>query len=98
MDHERALAMFAKYKEATYRKDPEADLRSREVEFINALGTVYTKLFNMERKDTAWFEMAVGSYRLVLEELTACGLDLQNARDLIVRIDPLDVVHPAVVV
>ncbi|HQW04908.1 MAG: hypothetical protein IPH05_00755 [Flavobacteriales bacterium] len=67
MDHERALAMFAKYKEATYRKDPEADLRSREVEFINALGTVYTKLFNMERKDTAWFEMAVGSYRLVLE-------------------------------
>lgn len=67
MDHERALAMFAKYKETTYRMDPEADLRSREVEFINALGTVYTKLFNKERQDTAWFEMAVGSYREVLE-------------------------------
>lgn len=66
MREERALELFGKYKEAVLRTDPEAQLRAREVEFTNALGTVYTKRFNQDRTAAAWFDKAVAAYEAVL--------------------------------
>lgn len=65
-DEVRATALFAKYKAAVMRLDPEADLRAREAEFSNALGTVYTKRFNLDRTQLQWFEEAVDAYKSVL--------------------------------
>lgn len=66
MDEDRAQLVFARYKEATLRLDSRADLRAREVDFANALGTVYTKRFNANRTDTIPFGRAVKAYRAVL--------------------------------
>lgn len=67
MEDERALVMFSKYKESVYRLDPKADLMAREVEFTNALGTVYTKRFNQDRTALGWFDKAITAYKKVLE-------------------------------
>ncbi|MCB0769403.1 MAG: hypothetical protein KDC00_03260 [Flavobacteriales bacterium] len=66
LEDARALSMFGKYKEATLRSDPNADTRKRETEFMNALGTVYTKRFNQDRTDLSWFEKAIDAYQQVL--------------------------------
>ncbi len=66
MNDQRAIDVFGKYKEATLALDPTADLRSKEVEFTNALGTVYTKRFTAQREDTTMFEQAVDAYEHVL--------------------------------
>ncbi len=62
----RALALYSKYKENVLRLDPKHSFTSRDVEFDNALGTVYTKHFNQDREDTAWFAKAVDLYKRVL--------------------------------
>lgn len=67
MQDERAVMLFEKYKEAVLRVDPKAQLRSRETEFTNALGTVYTKRFNQDRNVLSWFDKAVAAYKAVLE-------------------------------
>lgn len=67
MDDERALSVFAKYQEAMRQLDPAMDQRAREVEFMNALGTVYTKRFNTNRTDTVPFVKAVAAYEQVLK-------------------------------
>lgn len=66
-NEERALQVFPKYKEAALRLDPNADLRTREIEFNNALGTVYTKRFNKDRLVLDWFDKAVVAYKAVIE-------------------------------
>lgn len=66
MNEERALLMYGKYKEATLRLDPNAVMQAREVEFTNALGTVYTKRFNRDRTDQDWFNKAVEAYNKVI--------------------------------
>ncbi|HPF89082.1 MAG TPA: hypothetical protein PLL57_00295 [Flavobacteriales bacterium] len=66
MNDRRAIEVFGRYKEATLALDPKADLRAKEVEFTNALGTVYTKRFTVQREDTAMFELAVDAYEHVL--------------------------------
>lgn len=66
LDDERATTLFRKYQEAMLRMDPAADLRARELEFTNALGTVYTKRFNSDRTNLVWFEKAVATYEAVL--------------------------------
>lgn len=63
----RAMELFAKYKEAVLRVDPKADLRAREAEFANALGTVYTKRFNQNRDSLQWFEKAAEAFKGVLK-------------------------------
>lgn len=68
LDEERALMVFPKYKEAALRLDPAADLRTREVEFMNALGTVYTKRFNQDRTTLTWFDKAVEAYKAVIAQ------------------------------
>ena len=66
MQEERAMRLFAKYKAAVLRADPKAAIQTREVEFTNALGTVYTKRFNQDRNALGWFDRAVAAYRQVL--------------------------------
>jgi len=66
MNEERALMLFAKYKAAVLRADPHAVTKTREVEFTNALGTVYTKRFNQDRTGSDWFDKAVAAYKEVL--------------------------------
>lgn len=66
-DPDRATQLFAKYKETMIRIDPSFDPRAREIEFLNALGTVYTKRYNQDRLDTLWFDKAVRTYQGVLE-------------------------------
>lgn len=66
MSEERALQLFARYKAAVLRLDRNAPVRVREIEFTNALGTVYTKRFNQDRTQLGWFDKAVGAYKQVL--------------------------------
>lgn len=63
----RALSLYSKYKESMLRLDPEHKFTTRDIEFDNALGTVYTKRFNQDREDTTWFDKAVALYKHVLE-------------------------------
>lgn len=67
LNDQRALAFFAKYKESMLRVDPQAQLKAREVEFNNALGTVYTKRFNQDRSQFDLFDKAITAFRAVLE-------------------------------
>lgn len=66
LDDVRALALYAEYKQNVLRANPGHDLSGRDVEFNNALGTVYTKRFNQDREDTTWFDRAVALYHRVL--------------------------------
>lgn len=66
MREENALELFAKYKAAVLRLDGTAPVRAREIEFTNALGTVYTKRFNQDRTQLTWFDKAVAGYKQVL--------------------------------
>ncbi|HMU13049.1 MAG: hypothetical protein JST41_05270 [Bacteroidetes bacterium] len=66
LDDVRALSLYAAYKSNVLRTDPGHDLSGRDVEFNNALATVYTKRFNADREDTAWFNKATTLYHGVL--------------------------------
>lgn len=72
LDHEKALMLYSKYKGSVLRIDPAHGFKERDVEFNNALGTVYTKLFNQAREEQLWFDKAVSTYQHVME------LDPQN--------------------
>lgn len=72
LDHERAIALYGKYKESVLRLDPRHAFNERDIEFNNALGTVYTKRFNQDREQVEWFDKAVVTYTLVL------GIDSNN--------------------
>lgn len=67
LDHEKAQALYGKYRTAILRLDPKRDLRERDIEFNNALGTVYTKQFNQDRNKLDRFDKAVETYKRVLE-------------------------------
>jgi len=67
LNDERALAFFAKYKESMVRVDPKFQIKAREIEFNNALGTVFTKRFNQDRSRTDQFEKAVAAFRVALD-------------------------------
>jgi len=67
LDDAHALALYSKYKESVLRLDPKHSFSARDIEFDNALGTVYTKRFNQDREDTTWFAKAVALYKRVLE-------------------------------
>ncbi len=66
MNDARAIALYAKYKQCVLRLNPGQDLKPRDIEFNNALGTVYTKNFNSDRENMAWFDKAVELYKQVL--------------------------------
>lgn len=62
----RAVTLFDTYRESVLRIQPNADLRPREIEFANALGTLYTKRFNEDRTKLEWFERATEAFLGVL--------------------------------
>lgn len=66
MQEDRAVFLFRRYKDAILTRDPKASVTAREVEFTNALGTVYTKRFNQDRLATEWFDKAIDAYQRVL--------------------------------
>ncbi len=63
---EDAETLFHKYRSAVLRMDPKAPLQAREIEFKNALGTVYTKQFIKDRAQLDRFQKAVDTYLEVL--------------------------------
>lgn len=62
----RAIALFDKYGEALRRMAPDTVLTDRDIEFRNALGTVYVKLYTQDRKQLEWYDKAVSTYKHVL--------------------------------
>lgn len=66
MDHESAVAHFERYKKTIMGLSPDADLDEKQVEFYNALATVYTKLYNKDREDLTFFKKAIATYQEVL--------------------------------
>lgn len=67
MDEARAIAMYNKYKETVSRTSPKADFNDRDIDFGNALGTLYTKRFNEARDQVQWYDKAVAAYKQVLQ-------------------------------
>ena len=65
LDYDLATALYADYATAEKRFDPKKNLRPKEVEFKNALGTLYTKKMRIE-KDLQWFHKAIEVYEDVL--------------------------------
>lgn len=66
LDHQRGILLYAKYKEACIRFDPKESFTARDIEFDNALGTVYTKIYTQDRNDTVWYHKAAEVYKKVL--------------------------------
>jgi tetratricopeptide (TPR) repeat protein len=66
MNVDRGQFLYGKYAEAQRRMYPQQDLRARDVEFLNAMGTVYMKLYNQDREDLDRFNRAVEAYAQVL--------------------------------
>jgi len=66
MDHESAVLFFDRFKETVLNLSPDADLDVKEVEFYNALATVYTKLYNDDRVQLEYFKKAIATYQKVL--------------------------------
>ena len=62
----RAVTLYDTYRESVLLLNPTADMRARQAEFANALGTLYTRRFNEDRTRTEWFEKATDTYRGVL--------------------------------
>ncbi len=67
MDGEAAIQAFEAYTDHVLKLDTTADLRTRRVEFNNALGTVYAKEFNSDRTREGSFDKAVRAFQRVLE-------------------------------
>ena len=67
LEPEQAIRLYGKYGEALRRVAPDTVLTERDVEFDNALGTVYVKLFTQDRKELEWYNSAVNTYKKVLE-------------------------------
>lgn len=66
MDEAHAIALFQKYKDAVLRIAPQTIFTAQDVEFTNALGTVYTKRFSQDRENVLWYDRAVDAYLKVL--------------------------------
>ena len=66
LEPEQAISLYSKYGESLRRMAPDTVFTERNVEFDNALGTVYVKLFGEDRKDLAWYNKAVETYKRVL--------------------------------
>ncbi len=62
----RAIGLYDKYGEALRRMAPDTVITERDIEFGNALGTVYVKLYAQDRKRQEWYDKAVDIYKRVL--------------------------------
>lgn len=61
-----AISYYGKYTESLQRMAPDTSLQRSKIDFGNALGTVYVKLFVENRQDLQWYDKAVDTYRQVL--------------------------------
>ena len=66
LEPDQAISLYSKYGEALRRMAPDTVLTERNVEFDNALGTVYVKLFGEDRQELKWYDKAVETYKRVL--------------------------------
>lgn len=66
LEPEQAKTFFGKYKEAVVRMVPDTVLKAQDIDFGNALGTVYVKLFNQDRQRLDRYDQAVSTYKQVL--------------------------------
>ncbi|MCB9168763.1 MAG: hypothetical protein H6594_00250 [Flavobacteriales bacterium] len=64
---ERADALFNEYVEAMNAVGRAQEVKAKRIEFENALGTVYTKLYNQDREDLTHYEKALHTYERVIE-------------------------------
>lgn len=71
-DHEGAVQHFEDYERTILELTPDADLTQKQVEFYNALATVYTKLYNGDREQLEYFKKAIAMYQKVM------NLDKEN--------------------
>lgn len=62
----QATVYYDKYREALRRMAPDTVLTGNQIEFGNALGTAYVKLFNQKRENYDLYDKAVATYRDVL--------------------------------
>lgn len=67
LEPEAAIRFHAKYAETLRRLVPDTVLTDRNVEFNNALGTVYIKLFGEDRLNLALYDNAVAAYKRALD-------------------------------
>jgi len=63
----QAIALYGKYGEALRRMNPDTVNIPRDIEFQNALGTVYVKRFAADRQQLNWYDKAVDAYKRVLQ-------------------------------
>lgn len=66
LEPDRAVSLYGKYGEALRRMNPDTVITSSDIEFDNALGTVYVKLFAKDRQQLKWYDKAVETYKRVL--------------------------------
>lgn len=66
MDADAAVERYGQYKTAVVRMGLKHDMTARDIEFMNALGTLYTKRYNLSRDSTVWYEKAIDTYEQVL--------------------------------
>ncbi|MEO8069722.1 MAG: hypothetical protein ABI599_18640 [Flavobacteriales bacterium] len=66
MDADMAVERYGQYKTAVVRMGLKHDMTARDIEFMNALGTLYTKRYNLSRDSTVWYEKAIDTYEQVL--------------------------------
>ena len=71
MNADAAVERYGLYKAAVARMGLKHDMQARDVEFLNALGTLYTKRYNQARDSTVWYEKAIDTYEQVLAIDTA---------------------------
>lgn len=66
LNADRAIGLYGKYQGALRRLDPDRPTTDSDIEFNNALGTVYVKLFTRDRGQNRWYEKAIDVYKHVL--------------------------------
>ncbi|MDX9751649.1 MAG: hypothetical protein RBT71_11255 [Flavobacteriales bacterium] len=64
---EQARAHYRGYRAAMLRLDPNARLDERDVEFNNALGSLYNTMYIRDRTRTDLFDLAIGAFGASLE-------------------------------
>lgn len=66
--YNESLDMYEKYKETLKIINPNYDFTAQDVQFYNALGGVYHKLYNRDKEsDNGYFEKAIETYKKTLE-------------------------------
>ncbi|MEB2342107.1 MAG: hypothetical protein OZ932_08915 [Flavobacteriia bacterium] len=66
LEPDHATTYYAKYGETVRRMAPDTSMTRNDIDFQNALGTVYVKLYARDRTKLEWYDKALGTYKQVL--------------------------------